>query len=541
LYFTAKWCVPCRTFSPKLVEFRNTNADDFQFVMVSWDRSLKEQQQYIEKTKMAVPAIRFDDPLVEKFNREYRIEGVPTLLIFDSTGRLITSKGRECLTLPIRPTELEKLGNTEGGASWQAMIAPYQKTLLATREEELKALEPVFEKYADFPKIDELRNWQGYYGASAAVERLMAEVGREIGNDWENKQHHLEQLITLALEMKPQTPGYRGLLEVYSGSCFRELGRLSTEEPEIVPVLCRLVEGADQTGSAHRNCRNWGVQGVVTAAVAGNQDAFDKIADWESSIKLDHAPLTICPALSSACAEANPRALQLARQVFARNHYYVHAAFGLFVPAALQGNRTALDTMAEIAAADDVRGYEVHARQVIQEAARRGSAYAETLLKKEQDVAGQEQEDESTDGTDAGHTTDGENSDTPTINCTKLDGKKLTSTDLRGRIVVVHFWSTACASCVAAMPRVAQAYDTFAKEDVLFLGVCGDKDRALIDRYIKDHDIIWPQTMDAAALCKSFGVAKYPAAFILDAAGKIQWSVHPASLEKPLQKMLLDQ
>jgi hypothetical protein len=329
---------------------------------------------------------------VDKLNRQYRIEGVPTLLIFDSTGRLITSKGRECLTLPIRPAELEKLGNTESGASWRAMVAPYQTTLLAGRDKELEALDPVFEKYADFPMIDEIRNWQGYYGASAAVERLMAEVGREIGNDWENKQHHLDQLITLALEMKPQTSGYRGLLEVYGGSCFRELGELSGERPEILAVLWRFAEGAGQTGSANRNCRNWGVQGVVTAAVAGNQDAFDKIANWESSIKLDHAPLTILPALRSACAEANPRALQLARQVFTRNHYYVHAAFGLFVPAAMQGNRTALDAMAEIVAADDVRGYEAHARQVIQEAAKRGSAYAETLLKREKATDDQKRE-----------------------------------------------------------------------------------------------------------------------------------------------------
>jgi nucleoredoxin len=440
LYFTAKWCVPCRTFSPKLVQFRNANADQFQFVMASWDRSLKEQQQYIEKTKMAVPAIRFDDPLMDRLNRQYRIEGVPTLLIFDSTGRLITSKGRECLTLPIRPTELEKLGGTAVSEAWQAMIAPYQTSLLAARDQELQALDPVFEKYADFPKIDEIRDWQGYYGAAAAVEGLMAEVGREIGNDWERKQHHLDQLITLALEMKPQTPGYRGLLEVYSGACFRELGKRSAERPEILPVLWRFAEGAGQSGTANRNCRNWGVQGVVTAAVAGNQEAFDKIADWESSLKLDHAPLTILPALKSACAESNPRAFQLARQVFAKNHYYVHAAFGLFVPAALQGNRTALDAMAEIAAADDVRGYEVHAKQVIDEAAKRGSAYANTLLKTEQDQGeneeDQRQEDESTDNTDAGSTKTGESGDTPPINCRTLDGRRLTSGDFKGRIML---------------------------------------------------------------------------------------------------------
>jgi nucleoredoxin len=372
LYFTAKWCVPCRTFSPKLVEFRNQHADKFQFAVVSWDNSLKEQQQYLEKTQMNAPAIRFDDPLVDQFNRRYRIGGVPTLLIFDTAGRLITAQGRECLSLPIRPEVLNQLGDGDDCVTWRALIAPTQATLLAAREEELEAMAPVFKKYADFPRIEEIRDWQGYFGGSSAVEKLMAEVGREIGGDWKQKKHHLDQLIPLALEMKPQAQGYRGLLEVYGGACFAELGNLSADKPEIMPTLWRFADGAGQTGDANRNCRRWGLQGIVTAAIAGNQDAYDKLVDWQTSINIDHAPLTIFPVLRPACAEGNTRALQLAYKIFARDHYYVHAAFGVFVPAALQGDETALKAMAEIAAADDVRDYAVYAKQVLEEAARRG-------------------------------------------------------------------------------------------------------------------------------------------------------------------------
>jgi hypothetical protein len=90
------------------------------------------------------------------------------------------------------------------------------------------------------------------------------------------------------------------------------------------------------------------------------------------------------------------------------------------------------------------------------------------------------------------------------------------------------------------MPRVAQAYKAFATRDVFFLGVCGDTDRTIVDRYIEEHGITWPQTMDDTDLCKSFGVGKFPAAFVLDESGAIQWAVHPASLDVALQRILSD-
>jgi thiol-disulfide isomerase/thioredoxin len=506
--------------------------------MVSWDKSLKEQQQYLEKTQMDVPAIRFDDPLVEQFNRQYRIDGVPTLLIFDTAGRLITRQGRECLSLPIRPEVLKQLGDGDDCVTWRALIAPTQATLLAAREEELKAMAPVFKKYADFPRIEEIRNWQGYFGASSSVEKLMAEVGREIGGDWKDKKHHLDQLITLALEMKPQPQGYRGLLEVYSGACFAELGSLSADKPEIIPALWRFVDGAGQTGDANRNCRNWGVHGIVTAAIAGNQDAYDKLADWKTSINIDHAPLTIFPVLRSACAEGNPRALQLAHKIFAQDHYYVHVAFGVFVPAALQGDKKALDAMAEIATADDVRDYAVYAKQVLEESAKRGHDYARELLKANEGSTDDSEDMKAGDSESKAPTTRGQPGDTPQIDCTTLDGKRVTSAELRGKVVVVQFWSTACASCLAAMPDVKQTYEKYSAKGVFFLGVSDDRDLTVLEKHLEDHGITWPQTLDSAALCKAFGVHRFPAAFILGKSGRIEWAVHPTSLDVTLPKVL---
>ena len=48
LYFSAKWCPPCRKFTPTLVDFFNKNAEakDFTIVFVSSDRSVADQMKY---------------------------------------------------------------------------------------------------------------------------------------------------------------------------------------------------------------------------------------------------------------------------------------------------------------------------------------------------------------------------------------------------------------------------------------------------------------------------------------------------------------
>lgn len=42
-----------------------------------------------------------------------------------------------------------------------------------------------------------------------------------------------------------------------------------------------------------------------------------------------------------------------------------------------------------------------------------------------------------------------------------LDGSNLTTSDLRGRVVLVNFWATTCVSCVAEMPKLVATHDKF--------------------------------------------------------------------------------
>lgn len=94
LYFSAEWCPPCKMFTPELVKLRDRNDDKFEVVFVSSDRSAEDQQKYMEGYDMEWPAIPFESPVREQLGSKYGIQGIPSLVIIDDQGNLITKDGR---------------------------------------------------------------------------------------------------------------------------------------------------------------------------------------------------------------------------------------------------------------------------------------------------------------------------------------------------------------------------------------------------------------------------------------------------------------
>jgi len=94
LYFSASWCGPCKMFTPDLVKLRDRNDDKFEVVFVSSDRSAEDQEEYMKDYDMEWPAIPYDSPLRQQLGGKYEVRGIPSLVIIDDQGNLITKDGR---------------------------------------------------------------------------------------------------------------------------------------------------------------------------------------------------------------------------------------------------------------------------------------------------------------------------------------------------------------------------------------------------------------------------------------------------------------
>ncbi|XP_044764176.1 nucleoredoxin-like [Coccinella septempunctata] len=95
-YFSANWCPPCRAFTPQLVDMYKQvrkKEPNFEIIFVSSDRSAESFSTYIEY--MPWLAVPFQQSAVRaELAQLYGIRGIPTLLLLDNNGHVITMDAR---------------------------------------------------------------------------------------------------------------------------------------------------------------------------------------------------------------------------------------------------------------------------------------------------------------------------------------------------------------------------------------------------------------------------------------------------------------
>ena len=96
LYFSAAWCPPCQTFSPRLKDFYKTCKEmegvDVEVVYVSSDRDLAEFEDYYGKMPwLALESQKHKTSLSQKCH----IKGIPSLVVLDGKGRFVTDAARK--------------------------------------------------------------------------------------------------------------------------------------------------------------------------------------------------------------------------------------------------------------------------------------------------------------------------------------------------------------------------------------------------------------------------------------------------------------
>jgi nucleoredoxin len=99
IYFSAHWCGPCRNFTPQLAEAYKkitSKGKPFEIVFVSSDQSEADFQNYYGS--MPWLALPFQDERQDKLSSKFKIEGIPTLILLDKNGKVISRDGREIIS-----------------------------------------------------------------------------------------------------------------------------------------------------------------------------------------------------------------------------------------------------------------------------------------------------------------------------------------------------------------------------------------------------------------------------------------------------------
>lgn len=120
---------------------------------------------------------------------------------------------------------------------------------------------------------------------------------------------------------------------------------------------------------------------------------------------------------------------------------------------------------------------------------------------------------------------------------TDLDGKVWTADELEGRVVLLDFWATWCAPCLAELPNLRQLAKRHPSDDLVILGITLDTlDRRRLRSFLRRHDITWPQVHQPQGvdgeIARRFNVEAVPSTFLVDRAGRlVARDLHGRALE----------
>lgn len=125
-----------------------------------------------------------------------------------------------------------------------------------------------------------------------------------------------------------------------------------------------------------------------------------------------------------------------------------------------------------------------------------------------------------------------------------IDGQKIDIRKLRGKVVLLDFWSTGCTSCIENMPSIKEIYDKYHEQGFEVISICVNpkEDIELVKKIEKDNALIWPllliggdhnlKTPDnltgstmaglAKEIWKKYGFTAVPQLLLLDKKGYLQ-------------------
>jgi thiol-disulfide isomerase/thioredoxin len=113
--------------------------------------------------------------------------------------------------------------------------------------------------------------------------------------------------------------------------------------------------------------------------------------------------------------------------------------------------------------------------------------------------------------------------DLPPFTVTDLDGKTMSSADLKGKVVLVNFWATWCPPCRAEIPDLIELQNKY-RDKLVVIGVSEDEIApAQVKEFAAEQKMNYPVVMTTPEISKIFkGVSALPTTFMIDRDGRVQ-------------------
>ena len=110
-----------------------------------------------------------------------------------------------------------------------------------------------------------------------------------------------------------------------------------------------------------------------------------------------------------------------------------------------------------------------------------------------------------------------------------INSPALSSKSLRGKVVVIDFWTYSCINCLRALPYVEGWAEKYKDSGLVVIGVhtpefAFEKERANVEKAVRDLKISYPVAIDSDyKIWQAFNNNYWPAHYFIDGKGRIRY------------------
>ncbi|PKB70569.1 MAG: hypothetical protein BZY87_09960 [SAR202 cluster bacterium Io17-Chloro-G6] len=131
-----------------------------------------------------------------------------------------------------------------------------------------------------------------------------------------------------------------------------------------------------------------------------------------------------------------------------------------------------------------------------------------------------------------------------------INSEPLTIRELRGKVVLVDFWTYTCVNCIRTIPYLKEWHAKYAEDGLVIIGVHSpefefEKDYSNVLQATKDHGITWPVAQDNDfETWSNYSNRFWPAKYLIDKDGVVRYTHFGEGAydetERQIRRMLVD-